>query len=362
MSEQGLRITAETPALGIGMGQLIEGWQFGLLIQAFLQDRLDGPQGRRLEVQRPSAGGFQPPGAIGLGQAQQALHRPQLDQHSVGKQGPHQGQAVGAHILRPCQAPLGILQVPGQRLRRQMVHRGGTAARCKTPDVGGHQFMLTVEPHRIARGLEPQTLSRQPEGDGVITAFELHMGIPGHLHLGPYRQFRRNVRQRGQQGLLHFREDRQGRLAGGAVDAVAGFSHDPGLGLAVGIGQVPEGAQGQEVVFHVFAPRFHDALLLGIPGRTGVDLEAIAFGGFGIGALDFRFMDAGPGDGALGVVDDEAARNTIEPLQGMAVAGKPGDHALVTHEFHVLVAGMAQGHDEEQSLVDLTAAGIGEPS
>jgi hypothetical protein len=50
-------------------------------------------------------------------------------------------------------------------------------------------------------------------------------------------------------------------------------------------------AQGQEVALEVFDAGLDDALLLRVMRRAGVDLEAVAFGTLGIGALH----GAGPG-------------------------------------------------------------------
>ena len=83
-----------------------------------------------------------------------------------------------------------------------------------------------------------------------------------------------------------------------------------------------------------------------IPRRAGVNLERVPLGALGVGALDQRVVDAGLDDGALGVVDDDALEHAVEPLEGAAVAAEPGRHSLVPDEFHVLVAAVAQRHDE----------------
>ncbi|MNL69138.1 hypothetical protein D3C87_1939560 [compost metagenome] len=100
--------------------------------------------------------------------------------------------------------------------------------------------------------------------------------------------------------------------------------------MAVGIGEVAEVAQGPEAVLYVLDSRFHDALLLWVPWRTGINAEAIALGTLGVGPLDFRLIQAGPDDGALGVIDDEPLRHSMEPFKGMPVTLQPGGNGLVT--------------------------------
>jgi hypothetical protein len=73
--------------------------------------------------------------------------------------------------------------------------------------------------------------------------------------------------------------------------------------LPVGITQIPELAQRQEVALDVFDPRFHSALFLWLPGWAGIDFEAVALGTLGIGSLDLGIPETGPGDGAFGVID-----------------------------------------------------------
>jgi len=58
-------------------------------------------------------------------------------------------------------------------------------------------------------------------------------------------------------------------------------------------------------------------------------------------------MVAGLGDGALGVIDDDARRDAAEELEGAAVTAKPGLDLLVPDHLGVLVPAPGQGHDED---------------
>lgn len=70
----------------------------------------------------------------------------------------------------------------------------------------------------------------------------------------------------------------------------------------------------------------------------------VAFGTLGIRALHQRIASASACDRALRVVDDDALRDSGNPLEGAAVAAEPGHHRLVEHEFDVLVPREAQRH------------------
>jgi len=108
-----------------------------------------------------------------------------------------------------------------------------------------------------------------------------------------------------------------------------------------------------------FTPDSGDALLLRVVRRARVDLEAVALGALGIGALHGGVLGAGTGDGALGVVDDHAQRHAGEPLEGAAVATQPGGHRLVPDELHILMAAVGQRHHERPGAPGL-AVGVDE--
>ena len=88
--------------------------------------------------------------------------------------------------------------------------------------------------------------------------------------------------------------------------------------------------------------------------RTCVDFEQVSFGAFGIRPLDCGVVDAGLGDGALGVIDDDPARHTAKPVKGMAMTGQPGHRRLIPDDFGILMPGPAEGHDEKPGLADLS--------
>ena len=83
--------------------------------------------------------------------------------------------------------------------------------------------------------------------------------------------------------------------------------------------------------------RFDDALFLRISRRTGVDSKTIALGTFAVGALDFGFVTARFGDGALGVVDNDARGNAVEAFKRAPVTAQPRGDRLIPYELGILM-------------------------
>ena len=88
--------------------------------------------------------------------------------------------------------------------------------------------------------------------------------------------------------------------------------------------------------------------------RTCVDFEQVSFGAFGTSPLDSGIIDAGLGDGALGVIDDDPAWHTTKPFEGMPMTGQPGGCSLIPDDLGILMPGPAEGHDEKPSLAELS--------
>lgn len=71
--------------------------------------------------------------------------------------------------------------------------------------------------------------------------------------------------------------------------------------------------------------------------------------------MNFRVAEAGPGDGALCIINDQLVRNTVEEFKGSSVAGQPGRHFLVGDDLGVHMPTKTQGHDKDPGF-DLIAA------
>ena len=95
-----------------------------------------------------------------------------------------------ADLLRLGETPPWILHLPGQRLRGHVVICGGAGAGPGQAGMHRDQFMVAIDAHGDRRGLEPQGLPQQAEGNGVQAFLELHMGIAMDLDLGPGRRLR----------------------------------------------------------------------------------------------------------------------------------------------------------------------------
>ena len=137
---------------------------------------------------------------------------------------------------------------------------------------------------------------------------------------------------------------------GSAVDAIAGYLQDPVFELFIAIRQRAELPQGHEVLFDIFDAGLYPPLLFGVPGRAGRDDKAVSLGTRCIGALNGRIVVTGPCDGALGVINDEFLGNACKELEGPAVAGQPGIHALIGNDLSVLMPAETKGHDKEPCL------------
>ena len=300
----------------------------------------------------PVTGCLQSAAPIGLGQADDALCGAQALHNLVAEQPVDDLLTVGPDLAGLLVQPLAVTGKEPLRLGWQVVGGGHALALALAARVGGHQHMALVQGHTAVGGAQPQRLTHQGKRGRIHHMLELDMAVPVWGDGVPNSQVRYLRRQGFQKRLLQ-RKQRQGLLACGAVGAQARLVQHPTLGLGVQLGQVAELAGGQEVAFDVLDAGLHDALLLRVMGRARVNLEVIAFGALGIRALDLGVKAAGFDDGALGVVDDDALGHAIEPLEGAAVAAQPSGHGLIPDELQVLVARVAQRHDEGPSAAHL---------
>lgn len=308
--------------------------------------------------QRTVAGGLQPLRAVFADQPDHPLGCPEMIDHPVAQQLVDQAVAAGADLPGLLETPLGIAHQVGDGVRRQVVDTGGFLARPGTAGMGRHQLMLMVDFDGGFRRLDPQFLVDQLEGGRVVGLLELEMAVAVQLVLGPDRQLRSHGGQGLEEGLLRLGEHHQRLLLGGAVDPVAGRFQHPLLELAVGVDQIAELTQGQEVVFDVLDPGLHPRLHLRLSRRTVRDQKAVAFGKLGVGTVHRRIVPAGLDDPGLEVVDHHLGRHPAEELEGPAVTAQPGRHLLVADDLGVLVPAEGQGHDEYPGGKRLAGMGI----
>ena len=357
--QEGGGVTLEAAATGIDVGELGRPWLFELILAVF-QDGLDRPIAGGIKGVGPAACGFEPGLAETVGQADHPLGGPEVIKHSVGKQPLYQGEAGRTDLFGLFETPLRIPELVGQGVRRHMVVDGAVAPHPLESAVDRHKFVLFENLNGRVGRFEPQGLPNQPIRNRIEVLLEGDMGIAMDLDLGPDRQLHRYCRQGHEQVFLGLGEHRQRLPAGRAMAAVAGLSHDPVVQLTVGIGKIPELPQRKKGPLDVLDAGLDPAFLLRISRRAGLDPEAIAQGQFLIGPLYLGIPGAGPGDGALGVVDDQPRRHPAEPLEGPTVAGQPGLDLLVADDLGILVPGMAESHDEKPGSGDLAGDSIDE--
>ncbi len=185
----------------------------------------------------------------------------------------------------------------------------------------------------------------------------MDMGILMDLDPGPDSGFRRLIRQ-GPEGRPFQGEQAEGLLAGAAVDTVARLAEDPFAQLLISVGEAAKFTGGHEAPLEILDTRFHPAFLFRVPGRTGINPEAVALGILRVRTLSNRIVETGPGDRAPGIVNDDSRRHPAEPLECPAVTFQPGLRALVKHQLGILVTGERQGHQEEPGLQLLAAANV----
>ena len=82
---------------------------------------------------------------------------------------------------------------------------------------------------------------------------------------------------------------------------------------------IPSIARSPGRSLDVLHRRLHPALLLRVAHRARLDLESVALGALGVGTLHLGVVVARAGDRALGIVDGQAPRHAVEPLERPAV-------------------------------------------
>ena len=261
-------------------------------------------------------------------------------------------------VFALAQAPLGVAQLVGDRLGRQVLVDGRAAARSELSKVGGDELVVAEQLHGGLGGPQPQMLAYQTEAGGVVRLLELHVAVGVELDPCPHGELRWASGKGAQELALGLDEAGQGLLVGGAVDAVAGGAEQPGAQLRIGVDEVAELAQRDERTLEVLHRRFHPALFFRVAHRTGLDLESVALGALRVGALHLGVVVAGPGDRALRIVDGQALGHAVEPLERTAVTSQPGGDLLVGDDLGVGVTRPRQRHDEDPGAQQLTGARV----
>ena len=295
--EEGLCITAEAGVATVDE-VFVAVHRGGLQIKPAGQNRLHGAIKWRGMRKRSLASGFEPGGAVGVPESQNALRGAQALDDAIAQKVLNERFAADPYIGGLGDAPLSIMSEECSRFRRHMIREGLSATGLAAADMRGDLAVILEDRYSQISGAQPQGLGHQSERCGVQTVIELDVTVAMQDHAVPRAQVGHNRRQILHEGLLE-RESIERLLTGGAVDAQACFLRHPASRLCVQIRQITERSNRQKVAFKIFNARLHNAFFSRDGGRTRIDLEAISFGSLRIGALHERIAAAGPSDRAL---------------------------------------------------------------
>ena len=145
------------------------------------------------------------------------------------------------------------------------------------------------------------------------------------------------------------------------MDAAPRGLDAPPQEVAIAVVDVAEGAAGEGVALDIVDPTlFHLAFVLGRPRPTGRDEKAVVLGAVAVAALDLGIVQRGVDDGGAEIVEDDAARDPAEELEGGPMQAQPGRDGLVEHQLGVLMATAGEGHHEDPRAADPPALGVEE--
>jgi hypothetical protein len=265
-------------------------------IEGGRQDGLNGVIAIFLDGRGAGAGGLEPRGADALREAQDALGAAEAIQRTLAEQGVDEAGAGGPDLGRPLATPRGALQEELDLVGRQVIEQGAALAGPGT-EMGGDQRVLVEELDLPGAGPDPEGLANQSMRRRVVRAGEDDVAIGVELGPLPFSQLPGVERQRLERGALDLIEDLQRDALGRPVDPAAGDLDTPAPEMTIAVVDVAEGAPGERVALDVVDPALFDLpLVLGRPGPTGRDEEAVVFGELAIGALDLGIVEGGVDD------------------------------------------------------------------
>jgi len=304
--------------------------------------------------------GLQARGAKALGQAEHPLGAAQPIEGAIAEQRVDEGAAGGADLG-------GALAAPGRGLQEKVDFVRGQMRGERAPlpgagaAVGGHERVLVEQLDLPGGGAHPQALANQAMRRRVVGGREHDVAVRVKLGLLPLGQLPRRGRQRREGGALRLVEDLERDPLGGAVDPAPRDLDAPAQHVAIGVVEVAERAPGQRVAFDVVDPALLDLpFVLGCPGPTGRDEEAVMLGALAVAPLDFGIVEGGADDRGAEIVEDDPMGHPAEEFERDPVESHPRVHRLVEHELGVLMPAARQCHHEDPGPADSAALGIQE--
>ena len=156
-----------------------------MLVEAVLEDLLDGAIGGRAEVQRPATRRIQSATAVLIGQSQESLDRTQMIQHAMREEAFDHSEAGGARQPGLGQAPLRIAHEIRLSVRRDVIFHRRLATVLEQAWMNRHQVVLLINAHGVRRDFQPQRLVNQAKRCRVVAVVMNDMTIRVQLGLGP---------------------------------------------------------------------------------------------------------------------------------------------------------------------------------
>lgn len=130
------------------------------------------------------------------------------------------------------------------------------------------------------------------------------------------------------------------------VDLNADFLPAPAKGAVVGLGDIPEGSAGEEVLPDRGHRPFHLALVLRGSYPGGISNESVVALHVGVRSVYGGVVYVSLHHARLQVVEDYPFGYAAEEGEGPLVAVEPGTRVLAEDEPDELVAACGEGHDE----------------
>ena len=143
-------------------------------------------------------------------------------------------------------------------------------------------------------------------------------------------------------------EEFEGRAAGLGVETHVGDILHPVARAGIEGVEAGEIEAAEEVALDVPHGRLDASLLLGLPGSTRPDLEAVVLGQIDIAGMKGDGTAAGMIEhGGFAVVDPDLGRNTSEVGECVLVGAQEELHGLTESELEVKAPTVSQDQDEE---------------
>ena len=226
--------------------------------------------------------------------------------------------------------------------------------------MGRHQLAAVEDLHRLRRDARLHLLAQQPERHRVEVLVDLDVVVEVHPAALPVGIFIGRRRQRLQGGPVDLLIE---RASGGAPAA-----HRPVVELIdqladrlVQLGQreePPVAQPRQDPALHHLNADLHLRLVARLVRPRRDHRGAVVRRHVGVGAVDQRLVEAGPGDPGAQVVADDLPRHPADERQHVDVHGNPVRQRLRPDRFRKDVAGGPQHGDEDLGPAHLSGCPV----